>query len=369
MSTAARGLLAAALLALAGCAAPTTRPVTASEALVQVEAQRQQEIALRSQLDQQARLLRVAYPLLRAAVERCADQVRPSIGVISATSYSFERKVRDTAIRALGLGEVPTALYVVPGAPGEAAGVRAGDVLVAIDGRPVPTGEGAVKALNEELVAALTPGKPASVSVVRAGARQELSLTPVAICDVPPVLQVSDQVNAFTNGEAIAVTRGMLRFADNDQELALVIAHELAHATMGHVDAKMQNFVLGTLLDILAAAYGVNTQGTFGKVAAGAYSKAFEAEADYVGLYLMAQAGLPVDNAADFWRRMAAEHPGSIHRSAASSHPSTPERFLAIEGAIAEIAAKRASGAPLTPEYKAGAAPAPAGTAQDGVTP
>ena len=340
-------------LVLTGCAAPTTRPVTPQSALVEVEAQKQQEIALRSQLDAQARLLRIAFPILKTSADLCKDHVRTSLGILSATRYSFERQTRDTAIRMLGVGEVPKVVYVIPGSPGDAAGIRTGDVLVAVGGQAVATGEEAVKTLNEELFGRLKPGEAVTVSLMREGVRQDLIVTPTTTCDVPPILQVSDEVNAFTDGEKIVVTRGLMRFTENDQELALVISHELAHAAMGHVTAQMQNYVLGSLLDILAAAYGINTGGTFGKAAAGVYSKGFEAEADYVGLYMMARAGLPVDNAAAFWRRMAAEHPQSIHRSATSSHPSTPERFIAIEGTVEEIARKRAGGLSLAPELKA----------------
>ena len=47
----------------------------------------------------------------------------------------------------------------------------------------------------------------------------------------------------------------------------------------------------------------------------------FEREADYVGFYIMALDGWPIDSAPDLWRRMAAESPGSI--TFASSHPTT----------------------------------------------
>ena len=141
-----------------------------------------------------------------------------------------------------------------------------------------------------------------------------------------------------------------MRFTENDQELSLVIAHELAHNTMSHMDSKVQNYVLGSVLDIIAAAYGVNTQGVFGNAAAQAYSKEFEAEADYVGLYIMARSGQEINGAANFWRRMAAEHPGNIQKNHAASHPATPERFVAIEKTIEEIHKKIDSGQALTPE-------------------
>jgi predicted Zn-dependent protease len=80
------------------------------------------------------------------------------------------------------------------------------------------------------------------------------------------------------------------------------------------------------------------------------YSKEFEAEADYVGLYLMARAGFAIEDTPNFWRRMAIAHPGSVKRGLAASHPPTPERFLALEKTVEEIDAKRARSEALLPE-------------------
>ena len=86
----------------------------------------------------------------------------------------------------------------------------------------------------------------------------------------------------------------------------------IAHNAMGHIDAKMANAMagagVGLIFDILAAVAGVNTGGDFMRVGmnagAGAYSQSFEAEADYVGLYLMARARMAVDEVPDFWRML-----------------------------------------------------------------
>ena len=57
----------------------------------------------------------------------------------------------------------------------------------------------------------------------------------------------------------------MMRFAVDDTDLAIVVGHELAHNVMTHSSKKMANYVLGSIVDILAAIYGVNTQGMFGQ--------------------------------------------------------------------------------------------------------
>jgi predicted Zn-dependent protease len=108
------------------------------------------------------------------------------------------------------------------------------------------------------------------------------------------------------------------------------------------------------LVDIAAAAGGVNTNGEFTKMTmnagAGAYSVEFEQEADYVGLYFMATAGFKIDDAPLFWRRMATNNSQAI--SMKSSHPTTPDRFVAIESTVKEINQKIANNQPLKPEMK-----------------
>lgn len=144
----------------------------------------------------------------------------------------------------------------------------------------------------------------------------------------------------------------MIRFAENDDELAVVVGHEMAHDTMNHITSKEINAAGGLLVDILFAAIGVNTQGAFMKMGAQAYSKEFEAEADYVGLYAAALANNNIDVAPNFWRRMAAAHPGNIKENFMATHPSTPERFLHLEQTIAEIKGKRSQGLALVPDIK-----------------
>ena len=156
---------------------------------------------------------------------------------------------------------------------------------------------------------------------------------------------------------SVAITTGMLRFVASDDELALVLGHEIAHNTLKHRNAMVQNGVAGSLLGIgggllaggpVGAVIGVGLaiQGaTFG---AGANSQEFESEADYIGAYFAARAGYNVENAADLLRRFAVLDPGAIDLRG-TSHPSTALRFLALEQTGAEIRDKRAAGAPLLP--------------------
>ena len=150
----------------------------------------------------------------------------------------------------------------------------------------MPTGEDATKKISKILSEELNPDHPAKLTFFRDGQRKDYSITPVPVCDYPVLLGAEDDINAYADGKVIVINKGMLRFVNDDQELSFVIAHELAHNSMKHIKAKTANMAIGSVFDILAAAYGVNTQGAFGKMGSQAYSKAFEEESDYVAIYI-----------------------------------------------------------------------------------
>jgi predicted Zn-dependent protease len=110
----------------------------------------------------------------------------------------------------------------------------------------------------------------------------------------------------------------------------------------------------GAVVDVAFAVLGVNTGGAFTKVGIesgkAAFSVGFETEADYVGLYIVALAGYNFAEAPNLWRRMAVLNPASIDHS--KSHPSAPERFVALEGGVKEIQEKKARKQPLRPNFK-----------------
>ncbi len=171
-------------------------------------------------------------------------------------------------------------------------------------------------------------------------------------CDYPLKIIKSKKINAFTDAKKVYITTGMLAFANTNEELAVVLSHELAHSVMEHISSKQKNRLLGVILDLAAAAGGVNTEGVFSDIAGQVYSQKFELEADYVGLYIMARAGYSVDNAAYFWRKMAQKFPNSVDDNIMSTHPGTAERFIILEKTAKEINAKKRNKQELLPEFQ-----------------
>lgn len=166
-----------------------------------------------------------------------------------------------------------------------------------------------------------------------------------------------DDINAYADGERIFVLSGMRRFLESDDELALLLGHELAHNMMGHIPARQNNALVGLLvgaaLEGVAASGGYNLPGTMEDSAAlGSltFSHEFEKEADYVGLYIASRAGYNTEKAIRMWQRLSVEDPEGLYGSI--THPSNPERAAVLKKTIQEITSKRKESQPLLPSIK-----------------
>ena len=351
------GAIASALL-LSACVTPTTQGPSVTMADASAEAQKQSELAFKMRMDERARVAAVAQRLFIANAELCPEFTR-NIGLRAETVNDFSPPFRKTASSMMGFSAAPQVVWVDAAGPAGQAGLQSGDVIVAIDGQTIPENQGAAKTIQQQLAQG---GGSADVHMKyrRAGQTQDVVVHPLKACSYAVVVADVELINASADGHNIVINRGLLRFVKSDDELALVMAHELAHDTEKHIRAKTTNATVGLLggatVDVLFALGGVNTGGAFMKAGqaagAGYASAAFESEADYVGMYYMARAGYDVDGVEDFWRRMAVEEPLSIFVK--SDHPASPARYVAIAKTRDEILAKRKTGAALLPERRAG---------------
>lgn len=161
---------------------------------------------------------------------------------------------------------------------------------------------------------------------------------------------VNNEINASATGNKLYITHGIINFFAQDNELAFIMAHELAHNLMGHIQKKQQNIILGVLIDLGVAVAGGQSPNA-ADIAAQAYSQEFEAEADYVGVYILARAGYDINNIPNIWRKMSAQDPRGINNTYFATHPSNPERTVRLQKAVAEIKRKQSSGQALLPNF------------------
>jgi hypothetical protein len=251
----------------------------------------------------------------------------------------YDRKVRAIAAATFGFADMPVVLLVAPGSAADRAGLKVGDGISAMAGQSLAAppskkrSYARVKAFEERLESLLAQG-PVSLEVVRAGQALTITVQPETGCASRVQLIPARRLNAAADGTYAQLTTGIVDFAKSDDELALVIAHEMAHNILDHrarLDA--QNVSRGLLKSF---------DGSAGKI------KVTEEEADYLALYLIARAGFDIGAAPGFWDRYGRTMGPSFLSD--GTHPGRGARMKAAKAAIAEIQAKQAAGQPLVPE-------------------
>jgi predicted Zn-dependent protease len=162
-----------------------------------------------------------------------------------------------------------------------------------------------------------------------------------------------DQVNAWCMpGGKVVVYTGLLPVTQNDEGLAVVLGHEIAHAIARHGSERMSQGLMVQLggmalseamktrpeatQQLFMQAYGLGTQ--IGLTLP--YSRLHEKEADYMGLIFMAMAGYNPQTAVEFWQRMAAAKDGASPPELLSTHPADATRIRYIEEMLPEIMQK-----------------------------
>lgn len=173
------------------------------------------------------------------------------------------------------------------------------------------------------------------------------------------LVDAGEEVNAAAvNGASIVVHTSLLRKVPNDDELATVLGHEMAHIAAQHhndngQEERASTVSVGSSLVGLAATVGASvagagsgaadmagdlTSGVTETVGTGAYvlsySRDMEREADQIGLMIMAKAGYNPQAAVTFWQN-AAEIFGSADGSDFfSTHPASGDRVERLEAAM-----------------------------------
>jgi metalloendopeptidase OMA1, mitochondrial len=138
-----------------------------------------------------------------------------------------------------------------------------------------------------------------------------------------------EDVNAFClPGGKMVVFRGILKVAQNDDQLATVISHEISHALAHHSSERVARQEMN--------------QGGPGGIWSKAFDRQQEAEADHIGLFLMTFAGYDPEQAVRFWERMQQAASGQQRTpEILSDHPSDAHRIQSMKGWVPKAKAAR----------------------------
>lgn len=340
----------------AACAGPDANVPSLTPGDIADEKRRQEIAQLRDYYAELNKLNTVAYRIATANREFCKYWVIPHLGMFAATPASLPSKYRKFSREALGLRWVrPTVISIVSGGPAAKAGIIDKDELISFNGKDVPV-TATVRWINNFLED--NGERPITVVLRRDDEDKTFTVTPVTGCGIPINLETNPDPNAFTDFTKIVIQTGILRLTRTESDLAVIVGHELGHNTMGHYGKRRINSLLGAvgggMIDGGFLLGGISTGGAFSNylqtAGLNAFSVGFELEADYVGAYYAARAGYDISGAEEVWQRLSLENPSSMRK--ATTHPTTPVRYLQLRKTITEIAEKKRNNLPLMPELK-----------------
>lgn len=305
------GSMIVALLLVAAAAAPDFRPL--------VEADR--------------RLVEVGRRLAKGGAGLCSGVVS-NPGWTVADVEQYPPALRAAAKASLGITDLPTIVAIEPGSPAWAAGLRRGDGLAQVDTVELdgPAARQASRKRQLRLEEATLAGLQRGILQVESWQGHERGGHEVASeagCASDFLISRSSGLRGVSSdGRRVGISAEMLDYVASDDELALVLAHELAHNILGHNK-------------------GVPSFRVAGEDRSGPAKKSREMEADRWALYLMARAGYDVSVAPGFWRRWGPKTSFGIFN--AGTHPGWRERAAAAKTEIVRIRALKAAGQSLIP--------------------
>lgn len=269
------------------------------------------------------RLAAIGHRLATANVALCRN-LAPAPGIVFHALDQYEKSQQDTA-RAAFAFETPVAVEaVVPDSAADRAGVVANDSISSINGRAISdvAGSGTV-ATRDKTVDALAEDRPADpirLTIRRRGREVSILVPASAGCRTLFELQLSGRLSAEADGRIVQIGSEFLeRFSDD--QIAVVVAHELAHNILEH----------RRRLDEAGVSRGVFRE--FGR--SGRLFRLVEGEADALSVHLLRNAGYDPADAVRFWNGPGRSIDGGIFRS--RTHPSSSQRAQAIASEIASI--------------------------------
>ncbi len=289
------------------------------------------------------RVYRIGYQLLSSHVPGHGSE-EPKFGFVGVgvdelkdyarKTYSIDKSVRGVLVRG-----------IYPGSKAEGVDIRAGDVVEKLEGKKTQSLGSFFKVVRQ----ARKPNLKAEIKRRDEKLERDLPVEKVYY-NAQFFLSPTPDLDANAAFSKINVGIGAIRYCHNDDELAVIMGHELAHTTLKH-SLKRMGAGIGSAIGYGAAA-GVIDAFTFGGVGNlimspiqqatdSAISRRYEHEADYFGMRHAFHAGYDVGNGSKVFARLATDAPGyNLLAYTFASHPKTSERFLRLEKIVEEFKAR-----------------------------
>lgn len=235
-------LAASLLLASAGSLYFFAMPAALARQISQDGTQIDTLVALQ-QVDQH--VADISWRILAKSIDLCSVQ-RMAVGITLHDIRQYTPRLRSDATAAFHFIEnYPSVLTVASGSPAQLNGVRPNDVLKAVNGVSLAladhdgTQSGSMASYDTvdkamQVLETLPAQQKITLELERDGQPITANFEPQATCPSRVELVPGDELNGSANGEVAQIYGALVNWVRNDDELALVIAHEVAHNVLRH---------------------------------------------------------------------------------------------------------------------------------------
>ena len=187
------------------------------------------------------RVAAVGYRLATASAELCASR-RDVAGWTLHAATQYSDALRPAAGARFGLrGDLPGILAVAADSPAARAGLVEGDLLIRLNGQALEQGDTTGVPSHDGLAAnvarldrAMAAG-PVILEVRRDGTTRTVTVRPTLACNSFFQVDPSDEYNARADGKGVFISSTMAAYAADDDELAMILGHELVSDGPGRV--------------------------------------------------------------------------------------------------------------------------------------
>lgn len=274
------------------------------------------------------RLQRIGERLAIANARFCRA-LQPAIGLALHSPDQYLGDANAAAVAHFGFASAIGVAGVVPGSAGQRAGIQPGDSIVRINGRSVdqlvalPSDTRATSRLAalHRFLADRPAGTPIDLMVRRAGRDVAARLAPRPACRARFEQTDSQDVDASADGTLVQISSRLLGELE-DEGVAVLLAHELAHNALEHRRRLDEAGVRRGILSGFGRSVGLFRQ--------------TEVEADILAVHLLAGAGYDPAIAPRFWRGFGARYAGGIR---SRTHPAWRDRVATMEAELPRVAA------------------------------